>query len=283
VKLAIAGRCVTTLPTRGFIGRDRAGRQRRAGLRRQAARASGLSPPRRAICRPRWRRCCRSFADNDLLADTLEIGNGDGSSRRVYRARRQGEVAAAIFQTSARGYSGDVLVLIGVDRSGVLLGARVIKHAETPGLGDKIDLAKSPWILSFNGLSLATLPPEKWAVKKDGGVFDQMAGATITPRAVVKAVKEGLDFFRRASRGNPAGRQNTVKQLVRRMKDGLWLQNVVFAQMLALCPAMAVTTSGTNGLGMGLATTAVLITSNVLVASIRSLVSRRCASRSSSC
>jgi len=135
------------------------------------------------------------FADNDLLADTLEIGNGDGSSRRVYLARRQGEVAAAIFQTSARGYSGDVLVLVGIDRAGVLLGARVLKHAETPGLGDKIDLAKSPWILSFNGLSLATLPAEKWAVKKDGGVFDQMAGATITPRAVVKAVKEGLDFF----------------------------------------------------------------------------------------
>jgi electron transport complex protein RnfG len=77
----------------------------------------------------------------------------------------------------------------------VLLGARVLKHAETPGLGDKIELAKSPWILSFNGLSLATLAPAKWAVKKDGGVFDQMAGATITPRAVVKAVKDGLDFF----------------------------------------------------------------------------------------
>lgn len=75
------------------------------------------------------------------------------------------------------------------------LGARVLKYAETPGLGDKIDLTKSPSILSFNGLSLATLPAEKWAVKKDGGVFDQMAGATITPRAVVKAVKEGLDFF----------------------------------------------------------------------------------------
>ncbi len=113
----------------------------------------------------------------------------------MHTARRQGEVAAAIFQTSARGYSGDVLVLVGIDRAGVLLGARVLKHAETPGLGDKIDLAKSPWILSFNGLSLATLPAEKWAVKKDGGVFDQMAGATITPRAVVKAVKEGLDFF----------------------------------------------------------------------------------------
>ncbi len=136
-----------------------------------------------------------NFADNDLLADTLEIGGDNGTKKLVYRARRKGEVAAAIFQTSARGYAGDVLVLIGVDSAGVLLGARVIKHAETPGLGDKIDLAKSPWILAFNGLSLATLPPAKWAVKKDGGVFDQMAGATITPRAVVRAVREGLEFF----------------------------------------------------------------------------------------
>ena len=136
-----------------------------------------------------------NYAENDLLADTLQVGDGDGTKKLVYRARRQGEVAAAIFQTSARGYAGEVLVLIGVDSSGVLLGARVIKHAETPGLGDKIDLAKSPWILAFNGLSFATLPPAKWAVKKDGGVFDQMAGATITPRAVVRAVREGLEFF----------------------------------------------------------------------------------------
>ena len=136
-----------------------------------------------------------NYAENDLLADILQVGDGDGTKKLVYRARRQGEVAAAIFQTSARGYAGEVLVLIGVDSSGVLLGARVIKHAETPGLGDKIDLAKSPWILAFNGLSFATLPPAKWAVKKDGGVFDQMAGATITPRAVVRAVREGLEFF----------------------------------------------------------------------------------------
>jgi electron transport complex protein RnfG len=136
-----------------------------------------------------------NFADNDLLADTLEIGDAEGKKKRIYRARRQGVVTAAIFETAARGYAGDIVVLIAIDPAGVLLGARVLKHAETPGLGDKIELAKSPWILSFNGLSLATLAPAKWAVKKDGGVFDQMAGATITPRAVVKAVKDGLDFF----------------------------------------------------------------------------------------
>jgi electron transport complex protein RnfG len=86
-------------------------------------------------------------------------------------------------------------VLIGVDTKGTLLGARVIRHKETPGLGDKIELAKSKWIRDFEGKSLESPPPEKWAVKKDGGVFDQFAGATITPRAVVKAVKEGMTFY----------------------------------------------------------------------------------------
>jgi electron transport complex protein RnfG len=84
---------------------------------------------------------------------------------------------------------------MGVDTQGRLLGARVVKHAETPGLGDKIEPAKSKWILDFDGKSLNDPPAEKWAVKKDGGVFDQFAGATITPRAVVKAVKSGLEFF----------------------------------------------------------------------------------------
>jgi electron transport complex protein RnfG len=67
---------------------------------------------------------------------------------------------------------------------------------ETPGLGDKIEIAKNQWILDFNGKSLGHPPLEKWGVKKDGGVFDQFAGATITPRAVVKAVREGMEFYR---------------------------------------------------------------------------------------
>ena len=135
------------------------------------------------------------FADNEMLGDTLNIADGAGKGRLVYRARRNGAVIGAVFQTAARGYAGDVVTLIGVDRDGTLLGARVVKHAETPGLGDKIEIAKSKWILAFNGKSLANLPANQWAVKKDGGVFDQFAGATITPRAVVKAVREGLDFY----------------------------------------------------------------------------------------
>jgi Na+-translocating ferredoxin:NAD+ oxidoreductase subunit G len=88
-----------------------------------------------------------------------------------------------------------VVSMMGVDGDGKLLGVRVIKHSETPGLGDKIEPAKGEWIHSFEGKFLGGPPAEKFAVKKDGGVFDQFAGATITPRAVVKSVKGGLLFF----------------------------------------------------------------------------------------
>ncbi|WP_305074351.1 electron transport complex subunit RsxG [Propionivibrio sp.] len=135
------------------------------------------------------------FADNNLLKDTLTLTGDDGKPVIVYRARKAGTVTGAVFQNGARGYGGELIVLIGVDTKGTLLGARVIRHKETPGLGDKIELAKSKWIRDFEGKSLESPPPEKWAVKKDGGVFDQFAGATITPRAVVKAVKEGMTFY----------------------------------------------------------------------------------------
>jgi electron transport complex protein RnfG len=135
------------------------------------------------------------YADNALLADAVDIAQADGAPVTVYRARRNGEVKGAVFRMAARGYAGDVVVLIGVDTAGTLLAARVIKHQETPGLGDKIDVAKTRWIDGFAGKSLASPPPERWAVRKDGGVFDQFAGATITPRAVVKAVKQGLEFY----------------------------------------------------------------------------------------
>jgi electron transport complex protein RnfG len=133
--------------------------------------------------------------DNDLLNDTVKVGAGGTASVTVYRARKAGVVTGVVFQMAQRGYAADIVVLMGVDMEGRLLGARVIKHAETPGLGDKIEIAKAKWILDFNGKSLSDPPPEKWGVKKDGGVFDQFAGATITPRAVVKAVKSGLEFF----------------------------------------------------------------------------------------
>ncbi len=134
--------------------------------------------------------------ENDLLKDTLVLPGPEGDLT-VYRARRAGQVEAVVFQVIGYGYAGRIVCMMGVDKSGRLLGVRVLKHTETPGLGDKIEPAKSDWIHSFEGKFLGDPPPEKFAVKKDGGVFDQFAGATITPRAVVKAVKGGLELFGR--------------------------------------------------------------------------------------
>ena len=132
--------------------------------------------------------------DNDLLQDTVQL-NGPNGDVTVYRARRAGRVEAVVFKVTGIGYAGPIDCMMGIDRNGHITGVRVIKHKETPGLGDKIEPAKSHWVYDFEGKSLGDPPAEKWAVKKDGGVFDQFAGATITPRGVVKAVKGGMDFF----------------------------------------------------------------------------------------
>lgn len=134
------------------------------------------------------------LADNDFLKDTVALEN-NGKTVTIYRARKEGVVKAALFKVAQRGYAGDIQVLMAVDSAGETLGVRVLKHSETPGLGDKIEVKKDPWVKSFDGKSLGDPAPEKWAVKKDGGIFDQFAGATITPRAVVKAVKGGMDFY----------------------------------------------------------------------------------------
>lgn len=134
------------------------------------------------------------MADNDFLMDTVNLQH-EGKIVTIYRARQQGVVKAALFKTAGRGYAGEIQLLMGVDIKGQLLGVRVLKHSETPGLGDKIEVRKDAWIKGFDGLSLSDPSADQWAVKKDGGVFDQFAGATITPRAVVKAVKGGMQFF----------------------------------------------------------------------------------------
>jgi electron transport complex protein RnfG len=98
--------------------------------------------------------------------------------------------------TAPDGYSGDIKLLVAVRADGELVGVRVLVHKETPGLGDYIDIGRSDWIKkNFDGQSLAKTPDEDWRVKKDGGHFDYMAGATITPRAVVKAVHKTLQYF----------------------------------------------------------------------------------------
>jgi electron transport complex protein RnfG len=132
--------------------------------------------------------------DNDLLNDTVALPGKDGDVL-VYRGRRAGRVEAVVYRVIGHGYAGNIVCVMGVSREGRILGVRVISHKETPGLGDKIEPAKGDWIYAFEGKWLGEPVPEKWAVKKDGGVFDQFAGATITPRAVVNAVKGGLEFF----------------------------------------------------------------------------------------
>ncbi|MFP4495843.1 MAG: RnfABCDGE type electron transport complex subunit G [Halochromatium sp.] len=113
----------------------------------------------------------------------------------VYRALDGLDVTAVAFETRGQGYAGPIRVLLGIGADGRILGARVLSHSETPGLGDKIEISRDDWITRFNGLSLGDPPPARWAVKKDGGVFDQFSGATITPRAVVAAIKSGLEIF----------------------------------------------------------------------------------------
>ncbi|MGR9045260.1 MAG: electron transport complex subunit RsxG [Gammaproteobacteria bacterium] len=141
-----------------------------------------------------------SLYDNNLLEDAVYIASKDdkvgAEQTLVYLGRKNGNVNAVSFRLIAPGgYSGAINLIMGVDKDGKVLGVRVITHAETPGLGDKIEVSKSKWILSFEGHSLQNLTVEQWAVKKDGGVFDQFSGATITPRAIVKAVYQGLKFF----------------------------------------------------------------------------------------
>jgi electron transport complex protein RnfG len=133
--------------------------------------------------------------DNNLLAHPLEITNEKGKPVTIYRGTIGAQVKALAWEISGQGYAGEMRLILGLDAEGKVLGVRVLSHAETPGLGDKIEVAKDPWILGFNGLSLGDPPANEWAVKKDGGRFDQFSGATITPRGVVGAIKDGLSFF----------------------------------------------------------------------------------------
>ena len=136
-----------------------------------------------------------SIHDNNLVADAIARKDGQGNEITVYRATKEGKVTGLAYEIFGSGYAGKIKLMLGVDAEGKVLGVRVLAHKETPGLGDKIETKKGDWILRFTGLSIGNPPVEKWKVKKDGGQFDQFAGATITPRGVVKAIREGLEFF----------------------------------------------------------------------------------------
>ncbi len=134
--------------------------------------------------------------DNDPLHDQISLPAASLNSAApitVYRARQQGQPVAALFVTTTpEGYSGNIKLLIAVNADQTLAGVRALNHKETPGLGDRIEVEKSDWILQFQAKSLDNPAPEQWAVRKDGGAFDQFTGATITPRAVVSMIKRVL-------------------------------------------------------------------------------------------
>ncbi len=148
----------------------------------------------------------QSMHNNDLLKDTLTIAPNDllGNKQPTIanRARINNEPAAVIIVAIAHdGYSGDIKLLIAIKADGSISGVRVLAHKETPGLGDYIDIAKDNWIKLFDNESLLKTAEPQWKVKKDGGEFDYMAGATITPRAIVKAVHKALQYFEANKQG----------------------------------------------------------------------------------
>jgi electron transport complex protein RnfG len=138
--------------------------------------------------------------DNALHEDFIEIHEPvffrHDDKIRIYRARTRGQPVAAVLNLVAGdGYNGDIRLLVAILNNGLISGVRVIAHRETPGLGDPIERKRSDWILGFDGQSLQNPAIDGWAVRRDGGVFDQFTGATITPRAVVEAVQRALEYF----------------------------------------------------------------------------------------
>ncbi|ADJ28704.1 electron transport complex subunit RsxG [Nitrosococcus watsonii] len=139
--------------------------------------------------------------NNSILEDTLRITAPDllGTKEPLlaYRARQDDRPVAVILTAVApEGYNGAIKLLVGIRYDGSLTGVRIVSHTETPGLGDKIEEEKSSWILNFSGRSLGNPPIAQWRVKRDGGVFDQFTGATITPRTIVKTVRNTLRYFK---------------------------------------------------------------------------------------
>mgnify|MGYP002713083232 CR=1 FL=1 len=143
----------------------------------------------------------RSNYDNDLFRDHIQVTDpqllGTKDPVDVYRAREEHHpVALVLTPIAPGGYGGDIKLLVAIRYNGSIAGVRVMSHHETPGLGDRVEIEKSDWVTKFNGHSLGDPAPDKWKVKKDGGIFDQFTGATITPRAVVKGVYNTLRYFK---------------------------------------------------------------------------------------
>jgi electron transport complex protein RnfG len=141
-----------------------------------------------------------STYDNDIMKDTVQLAAddllGNDDTTVAYIGRLNGQPSIVVMQVIAPdGYGGKIHLVIAIHHDGRIAGVRVVSDNETPGLGDYIEIAKNQWITIFNGTSLANHKESDWQVKKDGGTFDYMAGATITPRAVIKAVHKALQYF----------------------------------------------------------------------------------------
>ena len=135
--------------------------------------------------------------DNEPHRDVITLDLSGDESRQIWRARRNGEPVAAVLTSLAPdGYSGQIRLLVAITVDGQILGVRVASHSETPGIGDAIDARKSPWIRTFIGHSLTDPPESRWRLKKDGGDFDAISGATISSRAVVAATRRAMQYFR---------------------------------------------------------------------------------------
>lgn len=138
--------------------------------------------------------------NNDITRDKISVSAkellGTDKPVTIYRARlNRIPVAAIISPVAPDGYNGPMKLLVAIQYDGNLMGVRVVSHRETPGLGDKVDYERSNWVDGFKGYSIKKTANLGWNVKKDGGIFDQFTGATITPRAVVKAVYNSLKFY----------------------------------------------------------------------------------------
>lgn len=134
-----------------------------------------------------------SITQSCIIIEDEQLGS---TPQKAYLAtNKNAPVAAAITTTAPDGYNGNIFILVAINIDGSVSGVRTIKHQETPGLGDKIELRKSQWILDFNNKKILEENDNRWAVAKDGGMFDQFTGATITPRAVVNAVKRTTMYF----------------------------------------------------------------------------------------
>lgn len=163
----------------------------------------------------------RNSYDNELLQDALQLPStvalGQDEPSTAYRARKDGRINALVLEAVAPdGYAGKIRLLVALSSEGALLGVRVTQHKETPGLGDYIEPKKDknkvrPWITQFDGLAPASSEEREWKVKKDGGRFDSVAGATITPRAVIKAVRQAALYVAQNRERLFASQQDEVK------------------------------------------------------------------------